>query len=149
MSTRKNFRFRFQPYVSTLDFGLLEYLKGMNLCNELVLQAVRAYWLPYALRDLGLKKGQALTETIKSSIFALESRIEQLRRDFGIGSLSKESDGNSLTLMIELKKSSPLDSEVVESYRPRKTKRNRQSDVSFEEERTAEDFFMKRFLELN
>ncbi|MCA1990774.1 MAG: hypothetical protein LDL41_01830 [Coleofasciculus sp. S288] len=110
MSERRNFRFRFQPYVSTLDFGLLEYLKGMKQCNELVLQAVRAYWLPYALRDLGLKKGQALKKAVESSIFALESRIEQLRNDFGIESPRRVPDVNYLTSLVE-KEASASDSD--------------------------------------
>lgn len=82
--SRKNFRYRFQVQQGSEDALLLEYLDSMgNAKNALVLDALRAYFLPYAYQDLGGKNKQQLKKLAQTMIWLMESRINQLWTQFG------------------------------------------------------------------
>ncbi|MCT7953404.1 hypothetical protein NG798_26750 [Ancylothrix sp. C2] len=53
MPKQQDFRFRYQPEDGTEDAYLVEYLKTVPLGErrEMILEALRAFWLPIALKE--------------------------------------------------------------------------------------------------
>lgn len=78
--------FRFQPMPSTPDGILLDYLKQQvkPVRSEMVLKALRAYWLAQAYQCCGGKRGQELKKLAINMIFALEEQANHLRVVFGL-----------------------------------------------------------------
>jgi hypothetical protein len=86
-SNRLDVRFRFQPRSKSLDGVLFGYLKQSReniVSREMILKALRAFWLPEAYRQTGEKKGQALKKLAQDMIFTLEEHANYLRSEFGI-----------------------------------------------------------------
>jgi hypothetical protein len=86
-SNRLDVRFRFQPKAKSLDGVLFGYLKPSRkniVYQEMILKALRAFWLPEAYRQTGEKKGQALKKLAQDMIFTLEEHANYLRSEFGI-----------------------------------------------------------------
>jgi len=86
-SNRLDVRFRFQPQSKSLDGVLFGYLKPSRkniVYQEMILKALRAFWLPEAYRQTGEKKGQALKKLAQDMIFTLEEHANYLRSEFGI-----------------------------------------------------------------
>ena len=84
---RLDFKFRFRPAPTTPNGVLLKYLKKQGnplICNEMILRAARAFWLPEAYQDAGTKKGQELKRLAQNMILLLEGQAEHLRTVFGI-----------------------------------------------------------------
>jgi len=86
MTDRLDIKFRFRPVSNSLDGVLLSYLKkdSSPISREMILKALRAFWLPEAHQRTGAKKGQALTKLAIDMIFALEEQANYLRREFSI-----------------------------------------------------------------
>jgi len=87
MDNRLDIRFRFRPSPRTPDGILLHYLRkqaATQISHEMVLKALRAFWLPDAYQDCGAKKGQELRKLAINTIFALEEQANYLRTIFGI-----------------------------------------------------------------
>ncbi|HBL13458.1 MAG TPA: hypothetical protein DD379_19085 [Cyanobacteria bacterium UBA11162] len=66
----------------TPDSIVLDYLKGGVSPNELVLRAIRAYWLPFAYQATGLRNQAELVMAARESILCLLGQIEQLQQAF-------------------------------------------------------------------
>ena len=86
MNDRLDIKFRFRPLSNSLDGVLLSYLKkdSSPISREMILKAVRAFWLPEAHQRTGAKKGQALTKLAIDMIYALEEQANYLRTEFSI-----------------------------------------------------------------
>ena len=86
MNDRLDIKFRFRPLSNSLDGVLLSYLKkdSSPISREMILKALRAFWLPEAHQRTGAKKGQALTKLAIDMIFALEEQANYLRTEFSI-----------------------------------------------------------------
>ncbi|WP_157453234.1 hypothetical protein [Coleofasciculus chthonoplastes] len=84
MRKRRDILFRFQPMADTPDSVVLDYLKSGVSPNELVLRAIRAYWLPFAYQATGVRNQAELAAAAQEAIFCLEGQIEQLRQAFGL-----------------------------------------------------------------
>jgi hypothetical protein len=86
MNDRLDIKFRFRPLSNSLDGVLLSYLKkdSSPISREMILKALRAFWLPEAHQRTGAKKGQALTKLAEDMIFALEEQANYLRTEFSI-----------------------------------------------------------------
>ena len=86
MNDRLDIKFRFRPLSNSLDGVLLSYLKKESspISCEMMLKALRAFWLPEAHQRTGAKKGQALTKLAEDMIFALEEQANYLRTEFSI-----------------------------------------------------------------
>ena len=86
MTDRLDIKFRFRPVSNSLDGVLLSYLKkdSSPISREMILKALRAFWLPEAHQRTGAKKGQALKNLAIDMIFALEEQANYLRREFSI-----------------------------------------------------------------
>ena len=88
MKQQLDIKFRFQPLRSSPDGILLDYIKNRqeldSISNEMVLKALRAYWLADAYQNCGAKKGQQLKKLAINMIFALEEHANYLRTVFGI-----------------------------------------------------------------
>jgi hypothetical protein len=80
-------KFRFQPMAKSPDGILLEYLKNhlssTSITQELVLKALRAYWLVDAYQHSGAKKAE-LKRLAQNTIFALEEHANYLRTVYGL-----------------------------------------------------------------
>jgi hypothetical protein len=84
---RLDVRLRFQPKAKSLDGVLFGYLKPSReniVYQEMILKALRAFWLPEAYRQTGEKKGQALKKLAQDMIFILEEHASYLRSEFEI-----------------------------------------------------------------
>ena len=84
---RLDVRLRFQPKAKSLDGVLFGYLKPSReniVYQEMILKALRAFWLPEAYRQTGEKKGQALKKLAQDMIFTLEEHANYLRSEFEI-----------------------------------------------------------------
>lgn len=84
---QSDFRFRFLALSNDLDYVLLSYLKSFepaSVGNELFLKAVRAFWLPIAYQESGLKTPPELKKIAQGMILLLEEQANLLRLTFGI-----------------------------------------------------------------
>lgn len=86
MDKQLNVTFRFQPWSSSPDGLLLQYLKQqvIPVKNEMVLRALRAFWLAEAYQNLGGKRPQELKRLAMTMIGVLEDQANYLRAVFGI-----------------------------------------------------------------
>jgi hypothetical protein len=87
MDNRLDIVFRFRPSANSPDGLLLSYLKNLGvtpLSNEMVLKALRAFWLPDTYESCGSKRGKELKRLARDTIFCLEEHANYLRNHFGI-----------------------------------------------------------------
>lgn len=74
-----NIRFRFRPQADSVDSETLNYLKSCSReCNQMTLEAIRAYWMPVACSDRLFVKGEALKKLAVIAVAALCSRARYL-----------------------------------------------------------------------
>jgi hypothetical protein len=52
--------------------------------NELVMKALKLCWLPFALRESGLKTKGELKKIAEATIYNLEWHIREIRLEFGL-----------------------------------------------------------------
>lgn len=80
-----DFLFRLQPLKSAPDAVLLQYLKSQGkAANDLLLKAVRAFWLPIAFQESGGKHEQELKQLAANMVMALEDHANYLRGVFDL-----------------------------------------------------------------
>ncbi len=82
-----NISFRFQPRDASGDGLLLKYIKqyDTSISNEMVLRAVRAFWLTEAHQNLGThKRPQELKRIAQTMVRILEDQADSIRATFGI-----------------------------------------------------------------
>jgi hypothetical protein len=87
MNKQLDIKFRFRPLLSTPDGILLDYLKKQEtsiISHEMMLKALRAFWLPDAYQHCGKKKRQELKKLAQNMIFVLEEQANYLRTVFDI-----------------------------------------------------------------
>jgi|SRR5918998_2658551 hypothetical protein len=86
MTQQLNFRFRAQPSVTSPDGILLSYLNDQlpSVKSEMILKALRAYWLAEAYQASNKKRGQELKKLAQQMIFSLEEQIAYLRVVFNL-----------------------------------------------------------------
>jgi hypothetical protein len=87
MDNRLDIKFRFRPSPSTPDAILLNYLKKQEVSlvsHEMILKALRAFWLPDAYHHGGGKKHHELKKLAGNMILVLEEQANYLRTVFGI-----------------------------------------------------------------
>jgi hypothetical protein len=78
-----NIRFRFRPQADSVDSETLNYLKSCSKeCNQMTLEAIRAYWMPIACGDREFVKGEALKKLAAMAVAALCSRARYLCATF-------------------------------------------------------------------
>lgn len=79
----EDFRFRYQPKPESLDGQLMDYLKkgdGSRKTTEMVLQALRAFWLALACQEAGKLDDEELRKLGLSCCSALENQITYIRQ---------------------------------------------------------------------
>ena len=80
-----NIRFRFYVRSNSVDSETLNYLKSCSReANNMMLEAVRPYWMAVACRDLGFVAGEALSKLAVSAVSALCSRARYLCATFDL-----------------------------------------------------------------
>ncbi|HAG85187.1 MAG TPA: hypothetical protein DCL61_29565 [Cyanobacteria bacterium UBA12227] len=87
MTKQLDINFRFRPLLSTPDGILLNYLKKQEtsiISHEMILKALRAFWLPEAYQESGKKKRQELKKLAQNMILVLEEQANYLRTVFDI-----------------------------------------------------------------
>ncbi len=78
-----NVRFRFRPQADSVDSETLNYLKSFSReCNQMTLEAIRAYWMPVACGERSFVKGEALKKLAFQAVAALCSRARYLCATF-------------------------------------------------------------------
>ena len=78
-----NIRFRFRPQADSVDSETLNYLKSCSKeCNQMTLEAIRAYWMPVACGERSFVKGEALRKLAVQAVAALCSRARYLCATF-------------------------------------------------------------------
>lgn len=85
--SRLDISFRFRPSRKTPDGILLNYIKEQEhstISHEMILKALRAFWLLDAYQESGFKKGQELRKLAQGMILVLEAQASYLRTIFGI-----------------------------------------------------------------
>lgn len=82
---QNDFRFRLQPLKSAPDAVLLKFIKSQGkIGNDLMLRAIRAFWLPIAYEKYGTKQEQDLKRLAINMIFVLEEQANYLRTAFNL-----------------------------------------------------------------
>lgn len=83
---RVDFLWRYQPLKSTPDGVLMSYIKGNLLLpsREMILQALRPYWLPLAYLEKGNIDPVILERLFKNAVYVLEKHALYLRDRGGI-----------------------------------------------------------------
>ena len=79
---RRNFTFRYQPYTNTPDGILIDHLQkgdAVRSGKEMVLLAIRAFWLPLAYHEAGDVSEEELRRIGLTCCHALEHQITYLR----------------------------------------------------------------------
>jgi len=89
MSDRVHFEFRAAPSSSSVEGILLDFLRSGEeryplSKNELVMKALKLCWLPFALRESGLKTKGELKKIALATIYNLEWHIREIRLEFGL-----------------------------------------------------------------
>jgi hypothetical protein len=82
-----NISFRFQPRDASFDGLLLKYIKqyDTSISNEMVLRALRAFWLTEAHQNLGThKRPTELKRIAQTMVRILEDQADSIRATFGI-----------------------------------------------------------------
>ena len=83
VSVYLNIRFRFRPQADSVDSETLNYLKSCSKeCNQMTLEAIRAYWMPVACGERSFVKGEALKKLAAMAVAALCSRARYLCATF-------------------------------------------------------------------
>ena len=83
MSKQEDFRFRYAPQKGTEDAYLIAYLMKHGLSerrDEIILPALRAFWLPFALKAGNLNKEIVKKSGLKE-VSNLAYQIDVLRHD--------------------------------------------------------------------
>ena len=77
---------RYQPLKSAPDGVLLSYVKYNSLMplREMILQALRAYWLPLAYQEKGSTDAFVLERMFRNAVYALEKHALYLCDQGGI-----------------------------------------------------------------
>jgi len=105
MSQQLNFRFRAQPSATSPDGILLSYLHEQlpSVKSEMILKAIRAYWLAEAYQACNKKRGQELKNLAQQMIFSLEEQIAYLRVVFNLpaATLLQTSPGVSVSSRVD------------------------------------------------
>jgi hypothetical protein len=80
------FSLRLYPKITSPDGILLTYLKKQlpPVKNEMVLKALRGYWLAEAYQSSGKKRGQELKRLAQQMVFTLEEQANYLRVVFDL-----------------------------------------------------------------
>jgi hypothetical protein len=83
---RVDFLWRYQPFKSTPDGVLMSYIKGNLLLpsREMILQALRPYWLPLAYLEKGNIDPVILERLFRNAVYALEKHALYLRDRGGL-----------------------------------------------------------------
>ncbi|MEG4576231.1 hypothetical protein QUA56_26705 [Microcoleus sp. N3A4] len=83
---RVEFLWRYQPFKSTPDGVLMSYIKGNLLLpsREMILQALRPYWLPLAYLEKGDIDPIILGRLFKNAVYVLEKQALYLRERGGL-----------------------------------------------------------------
>jgi hypothetical protein len=83
---RVDFSWRYQPLKSTADGVLLSHVKYNFLIppREMILQALRPYWLPLAYQEKGDTDGVVLERMFRNAVYALEKHALYLCEQGGI-----------------------------------------------------------------
>ncbi|MEG3973070.1 MULTISPECIES: hypothetical protein [unclassified Microcoleus] len=83
---RVEFLWRYQPFKSTPDGVLMSYIKGNLLLpsREMILQALRPYWLPLAYLEKGDIDPVILGRLFKNAVYVLEKQALYLRERGGL-----------------------------------------------------------------
>ncbi|MBW4617730.1 MAG: hypothetical protein KME21_31975 [Desmonostoc vinosum HA7617-LM4] len=87
MSKRVPYRFRTDIEAQSLDSILTDFLRSKNAViteKEKVLNATRAYWLPFALKDRGEYSDEQLKHYARTAIYKLQMHINYLAENFGL-----------------------------------------------------------------
>ncbi|MEG5059101.1 hypothetical protein QUB60_06295 [Microcoleus sp. A2-C5] len=81
-----DFSWRYQPVKSTPDGVLLSYIKGNLLLpsREMILQALRPYWLPLAYLEKGESDPIILGRLFRNAVYILEKHALYLCEQGGI-----------------------------------------------------------------
>lgn len=83
------FNFRCQPRFKTKYGILVEYLNEERGCvlsrKERILQALSAYWLPFAYQKRGGLSQRQLQQIAREAIYHLQMHVVHLGQTFGIG----------------------------------------------------------------
>lgn len=83
---RVDFLWRYQPLKSTPDGVLMSYIKGNLLLpsREMILQALRPYWLPLAYLEKGNIDPVILERLFRNAVYVLEKHALYLCEQGGI-----------------------------------------------------------------
>jgi hypothetical protein len=83
---RVDFLWRYQPLKSTEDGVLMSYIKGNLLLpsREMILQALRPYWLPLAYLEKGNIDPVILERLFRNAVYVLEKHALYLRERGGL-----------------------------------------------------------------
>jgi hypothetical protein len=79
---RRNFTFRYQPYANTPDSILIDHLQtgdAVRSGKEMVLLAIRAFWLPLAYYEAGNFSEEEIRRIGLMCCHALEHQITYIR----------------------------------------------------------------------
>ncbi len=81
-----DFHFRCQPKIDTRDGKLLRYLQSEDTelpLRQMILNAVGAFWLPYAHKYFNDLSPEELQKSVDRAICTLQMQIIYLEEDFG------------------------------------------------------------------
>ena len=113
-----NIRFRFHIRSNSVDSETLNYLKSCSReTNNMMLEAIRPYWMAVACRDSGFVEREELQKLSVQSVSALCSRARYLCATFGLDPAAfglSPVGVVSLTPILSIPKAVPL-AEVEES----------------------------------
>jgi hypothetical protein len=89
MSPKKKqieFAFRYQPEAGTPEAILLEYIRSNQVqpSREMVFQALRAFWFPFAMSDNGQLEPKAQSQLALDAVYALHSHATRICQHFGL-----------------------------------------------------------------
>lgn len=81
-----DFVWRYQPLKNTADAVLLTYIKQNEILpvREVILQSLRAYWLPLAYQQTGEFDPVVLEQLFRKAVYALEKHALYLCDQVGI-----------------------------------------------------------------
>ncbi|CAD5990022.1 hypothetical protein PCC9214_05698 [Planktothrix tepida] len=81
-----DFVWRYQPLKNTADAVLLTYIKQNEILpvREVILQSLRAYWLPLAYQQTGEFDPVLLEQLFRKAVYALEKHALYLCDQVGI-----------------------------------------------------------------
>ncbi|HEY9876237.1 MAG TPA: hypothetical protein V6D12_22605 [Candidatus Obscuribacterales bacterium] len=87
-SAKKQIEFavRYQPEAGTPDAVLLEYIRDSRIIpsREMVFQALRAFWLPFAYRASGEVSSEEELQLALEAVYALDKHADYICAYFGL-----------------------------------------------------------------